>query len=167
MNFYAGQKPGADLLYALSYATTYTPTLTVDSGTDPDLGADGTATGAYHRNGLLITGWAQFVFSGTGLSAGSGTYQVSLPFDADTSIIVAGPGASNGFTIGAAAYNDSSTAGNRTVGTVGLRDTAAARLYIVGGTAVSDSTPFTWAEGDGIAITFAYLADPADLPFGT
>lgn len=167
MTFFAGQKPGADKLYALSYADTYVPALTATT-TDPNLGADGTAVGAYHRNGLFVTGWAQFLFSGSGLDAGSGPYIISLPLDADVSIMQATEAAGAASILGGGFIRDDSTNLQSELVQVQLITANVVRLRRHNATtAVTSSDPFTWAEGDRISINFSYLADPAGLSFGT
>jgi hypothetical protein len=62
----------------------YTPTLTVISGTDPVLGSTGTVLGEYLRWGRLVIGRAEIVQNGTGVTNGSGTFQILLPLAAAT-----------------------------------------------------------------------------------
>jgi len=57
---------------------TYTPALTVGTGTDPTLGTGPTQIGRYHREGSLAT-VAIYLAFGTSMAAGSGTYEISLP----------------------------------------------------------------------------------------
>lgn len=63
---------------ATAWGDTYSPTLTA-SGGNPNLGSTGTATGAAKIIGKTCDWAAEFVFSGTGVSAGSGVWIVSLP----------------------------------------------------------------------------------------
>lgn len=60
----------------------WTPALTC-STTNPNLGTTGTATGWYHTNGALVEAWGSFIWGGTGVTAGSGNYRISMPFDVD------------------------------------------------------------------------------------
>lgn len=62
----------------------YVPILTA-SVTNPTLGSGGTLVGKYYKIFDMIYTWGEFRF-GTGASIGSGTYQISLPFPADTSL---------------------------------------------------------------------------------
>lgn len=85
---FAGQTIHADWAYYLDTSGTYTPALSA-STTPPTLGDGSSQSGAWQRNGHLITGWASIQFGTSGVSAGSGAYIVSLPFDADVSTMVA------------------------------------------------------------------------------
>lgn len=161
---YAGQTISGAWAYDLSRSVSYNPELTATT-TSPNLGADGTAVGAYHRAGHLITGWARFQFSGTGVSAGSGVYLVSLPLAADTSLLTNATTVTTGDIVGHGYVRDSGTSANNQKVLAQLADTASlVRLYreATAG-AVTDATPFTWATGDGLAVQFAYIADPSVL----
>lgn len=162
---FAGKTVNADRAYYLDTSGAYTPELTVDTGTDPDLGADGEAVGSWHRNGHLITFFARFLFSGTGVSAGSGSYLISVPFDADASVMEVSTTAAGATHIGIGFLRDNSATSN-SVGCFPYFRTAAAVGMRLDGTVgtVSSSAPFGWADGDRISISGTYIADPAGLP---
>lgn len=68
---------------AIGEWTSYTPVLT-STGTNPNLGSSGTEDGIYTViNDLVIVSF-YLRFSGTGVSAGTGDYRISLPINADT-----------------------------------------------------------------------------------
>lgn len=71
----------------------WTPVLTVESGTNPSLGA-GAAQGRYIRIGKLCIAQG-IIRMGSGASAGSGNYVSSLPVNASTSLAV--PPCGSGF----------------------------------------------------------------------
>lgn len=163
---FAGKTVHADWAFYLDTSGTYTPTLTATT-TDPNLGDTGTATGAWHRNGHLITGWAIFEFGGTGVDAGSGTYLISLPFDADGSILETSSGNATGFgsPIGVATSRDSSTTSNSSTGIVVLEGAGACWVQETDSAGrFGSANPFIWADGDRLLVNFAYLADSAGLP---
>jgi hypothetical protein len=160
---YAGKTIDADWAYYTSVSNAYAAALTATT-TNPNLGADGTSVGSYHRSGHLITGFAQFFFSGAGLSAGSGAYEISLPFNADTSVMVASTLVGAGAQIGTGFLRDSEPTTGHLIVNVQLVSASAVRLIrSASNGAVTNATPFTWATGDRISINFSYVADPAVL----
>lgn len=68
--------------------TAYTPTLTT-SGTQPNLGSTGAATGKYVRNGMQLAVYFDLLFGGSGITGGTQTWVIGLPagFIADESIL--------------------------------------------------------------------------------
>lgn len=58
--------------------STYTPVLTADT-TNPSLGSVPTVVGRYAQFGKTVVWMASFITGGTGISAGSGSYHISLP----------------------------------------------------------------------------------------
>lgn len=160
--FVAGQRITAADLNNLDNQGTYTPVLTAVT-TNPNLGSTGTALGFWQRNGHLITGWARFTFGGTGISAGSGIYRVSLPFTADLAIVEDGSGAAAGFgsPVGYASSRDDSAVGNSRAGIPMISGSGTA-VYIQQTDTVarfSDAAPFVWATGDRLSVTFHYPMD--------
>jgi hypothetical protein len=146
----------------------YTPTIIAQT-TAPNLGS-GTATGRYQRH----QGWCWgtfillFTTGGTGLSAGSGEYGVSLPTLADNSFHSAGTALNSGFggnaCVGEGWIQDNSVVDN--CGSVALE------LMLIGGASyvrmlteafpaktsrvVRDAQPFTVAHADTFAGMFIY-----------
>lgn len=142
--------------WALMYASTggpawtpYTPVLTA-STTNPTLGTGATVNGSWTRSGRTVTVNGNFVF-GTGATAGSGTYRISLPVTAKT--------LSGGFHVGAAFGNDTSANngvdGVSRIGAGGGWDKAELMLFNV---LVTATNPFTWAATDIISFTITYEA---------
>jgi hypothetical protein len=56
----------------------FTPTLTASSG-NPNLGSSGTRVGQYSQHGDMVYYEFAFLFSGTGILTGTGTYAISRP----------------------------------------------------------------------------------------
>lgn len=166
MNFFAGQVPGADKLYALNYANTYVPTLTAVT-TNPNLGADGVTSGAYHRNGLLVTGWARFRWDGTGVSAGSGTLEISLPLEADASVMDITTNTGESFTVGIGFVNSNTNGGAIVYTRITSVSPSVVRMMLDGVATSLAASHFAGTAGEEITVNFAYVADPAALPFGT
>jgi len=71
---------------AIAAWTTYTPTL---AGGSPNIGSTGTISGRYLQVGKMVTFQVQIVVGGTGISAGSGAYTVTLPVTAQSAFITA------------------------------------------------------------------------------
>ncbi len=65
---------------------TYTPTLTVPvGGTDPTLGTGAVQVGRWHKEGTLVTVAIYLAFGSSGIAAGSGIYEISLPTECPVS----------------------------------------------------------------------------------
>ena len=79
--FTAGQVLTAAQLNGIGEWTSYTPVLTAVT-TNPNLGSTGGAVGSYARIQNYIVYRYSIAFGGTGISAGSGVYKVSLPVTA-------------------------------------------------------------------------------------
>lgn len=155
-SFAAGETLPASKLRALAVRDSYTPELTA-STTDPDLGTFGTIEGEFYITGSLVTVRISIQF-GSGASAGSGQYRVSLPPDYPLDPM----------------YLDTS---NPLIGWVRLRDDSAPSedtwapytqsdgLLSIrqesspNTTQVSASTPWTWAADDRIVGMFAYITE--------
>lgn len=130
----------------------YVPNLTATT-TNPTLGSSPQQTGAYIKYGRLVVGWARIQF-GTGSTAGSGGYRVSLPVTAKGYAGQAPMG-------GSAIFYDTSTNTIFSDGVVQMngadmilwRNGAAASAYNV-----SNVSPFVWADGDFMSMSFMYEA---------
>jgi hypothetical protein len=131
--------------------TPYTPVLTA-STTSP---SGWTATGGWYRMGATVV--ARFALTaGASVSAGSGTYRVSLPVDATA------PGA-GGFLVGRAGMYDDSAGARASVDLYLLNGVS---TYVEGrypatwpngaNTSVSNSAPWTWAANDQIQGLIVY-----------
>jgi hypothetical protein len=64
--------------------TPYTPTFT-STGTAVNLGTGGLTAGAYARSGNLVYARGFIAFGTAGVAAGTGNYQIGLPYKATTS----------------------------------------------------------------------------------
>jgi hypothetical protein len=139
----------------------YSPQL-LGSTTNPNLGDDGQAVGAYHVIGQLLTGWAQFLFAGSGISAGSGVLSITTPLPADPSLMISGGVGGAGTSVGTGKIRDNSTSANSK--TVYLQlDEGGHSVFMQfsnANSSVSATSPIPWEVGDRISINFAYLIDP-------
>lgn len=126
----------------------FTPTLTADGG-DPNLGSTGSASGRYTQIGDMVHTAGVIIFGGTGISAGSGTYEIAYPVaPADNNIV------------GSAVLFDSS-ASFRAAATPYFLDAGEFRIVFGAGTAtglVTHALPWTWAAGDFIRFSMTYEA---------
>lgn len=131
--------------------TSYTPSLT-GTTTNPTLGTGSSRTGAWQRDGRRVTVRANIKFGTSGAAAGSGFYEISLPFNAKV--------LSTGRQAAGAAYTYDSS-GNDFEDGVAFIDTSVAdrvRLSIAGGV-ITNSFPWTWAVSDELGFTITYEAD--------
>ena len=140
----------ADLNAIATTSTTYTPTWT-SSGTQPTLG-NGTLSGRYMKINKLA--WVQILFIfGSTSSAGTGTYEFSLP-----SGLTARTGLYGFMSQGVARIYDSST-GQITIGHAGFINGNTDRVAAYAGTGtVGATSPFSFATFDEIVMTFTYEA---------
>jgi hypothetical protein len=160
----AGMRSNADYWNVQADFDTYTPVL---RGTpdDPNLGSDGQAVGSWWRSGHRIRGFARFLFSGTGIDAGTGVYRITIPFPAHPTLNTFD--ANTGTAAGSGRYRDFTDGTNsKLVGTLlttlgGDTMVALTRDNLIG--AVS-ATTIPWASGDRISVNFDYIADPDFLP---
>lgn len=132
---------------------TYTPALTATT-TNPTLGTGSTIAGTYQQMGKWIVGTAEIVFGTSGVAAGSGNYNISLPVAQ-----VAGA-ATAGRLVGSGAYFDSSAAAASqwyTVELVAISSTTC-RGVIQGFGSLSATAPVVPAASDQIRIRFEYQA---------
>lgn len=127
----------------------WTPSL-LASTTAPSLGAGNTRVGYWSRDATgWVHGWGTITFGSSGVSEGSGAYQVSLPHpNADTSAMC-----------GTAYLTDStalSSGGRRLAALVGLTSTSASLIEHGASSSVQHNSPWTWAAGDIIRYQFSY-----------
>lgn len=111
--------------------------------TNPSLGA-GTAGGAYRVDNDLVVGSVGFTF-GAGATPGSGEYRVSLPVDAHGTAYILGHG-----------YVYDASAAIYRVASLGYVSATTARIINNGSAPVSDSVPWTWADGDLMRFSLQY-----------
>ena len=130
-----------DNLDALQTWTSWTPTWTATGGT-PTLG-DGTLTGSYIAYGDFCTFQMSLVLGSTTSLGTTTAWAFSLP--------VAASGANDVF---AACITRAWTGIYPAVGIKGSSTTV--QLRAASGGTVGYNTPFTWANGDGLAISGTY-----------
>jgi hypothetical protein len=115
------------------------------STTNPTLGTGGAVTMDYRRDGDECEVIAQFLFGTAGTAAGSGTYRLSLPFNAHASQV--------GWPVGEAALNDTGTEVYRTVK---MSNAAYVEMYSEAGSAVTHASPVAWGVSDFGRLKFRY-----------
>lgn len=129
--------------------TSYTPTLTATT-TNPTLGTGSVRTGSYTQEGKKVTYRGTVKFGTSGVAAGSGFYEVSLP--------VAAVSLSNSRQQGTVTAWDNS-AGNFEDGAIFVETGATTKARLsVGGLVATNSAPWTWAASDQFDFTIVYEA---------
>jgi hypothetical protein len=119
-------------------AGSHTPVLTATT-TNPVLGSGSSVAGRYLRfGGYMCTYWGKIRFGTSGVSAGSGSYLVSLPFPAAASAV--------DITTGSAMLRDDNT-GSITMGACYL-GSGASTLSLLTTSIVSNAQPWAWAPND-------------------
>jgi hypothetical protein len=147
-DFSAGDVLTAADLNAIGTWTDYTPALT--ASTDPTLGTGSITYGRYVQLNDLVIGTAYFVF-GSGASAGSGNYNVSLPVAAITGDV--------NIIAGHCWVYDSSVSTARNAILQPTTSTTTLMLLTDNPSFVVASTvPFTFTTNDQIRIHFCYEA---------
>lgn len=73
------QAARADRRSRVGFWSTYSPALT-STGVQPNIGTTGAGLGRYLRVGDDVTAWGSITFGGAGIAAGTGNYQISVPF---------------------------------------------------------------------------------------
>ena len=132
--------------------TDFTPTLTA-STTSPNMGSTAVRKGRYIRFGNMIHYYFNLVFGGTGISAGSGGYRISLPVNADmTANLHVGQ---NG---GMQLYDSSALAFRLCVPLIANASYMILVAETQGLGGVTNSDPWTWASGDVIRGFIIYQA---------
>ena len=129
--------------------TAYTPTLTA-STTNP---TNWTQTGYYARVGKLVIAKGTLTAGGA-MTAGSGTYRIALPVNAQTAL-------GNAVLEGSTYLYDNSTGNAYSIAVPYAANTAYIQLvYGTGGTGgtVAHNAPWTWAASDSIQFAFSYEA---------
>lgn len=130
--------------------TSFTPALTASS-VNPTLGSGSTTSGRYKviASGLVIFN-ARIVFGSSGAAAGTGTYSVSLPVAANTTIV---------FINSAVALFDSSSS-TRTMAALIVATSTTAQIWPNAATSgATNAVPWTWAASD--QINYAGIYEPA------
>jgi hypothetical protein len=134
--------------------TAYTPALTA-STTNPSLGTGGfpETTGRYSQNGKIVTGYARVAAGTTSVTAGSGTYRISLP----VTCAMDGVFDNRGVVVGSAYYSDSSAPTVNYVATAFATDGGTYAIFRTVGGVISSTLPGL-AASDFIGFNFTYTA---------
>lgn len=162
-NYAAGDEWDADDLTAARLVTqgTYTPVLSASGGTNV-LGASGFLVGWWHRTGLKIWGGFDLNISGAGATLAGTTWRITLPFDADLTLLTAGVLDARSTYIGSARLR-SGTAAQSKGASILLSAVAEMIFYNNDGTNTSlGASDFTTSAR--IHGMFEYVADPAEFP---
>jgi hypothetical protein len=132
--------------------TTYIPVLTASS-TNPTLGPGYVAAGRYCQIGKTVIGVGRISFGGSGTSAGSGTYYISMPLP---QVSTAGGSAQlQGHVrmISAGAYTD----GYLQLNSTSLVQPTYTTAQVGGAAQGADAThPGAWTANDRLDFQFAY-----------
>lgn len=139
---------GSGWEYVSSSRTLYTPSLT-GSTTDPTLGTGSVRFGWYTFAPGPSVHFNFFIkFGSSGVSAGSGNYNVSLP------VASASPYASGHCAVGSVQYADNST-GAFQPGSLFVPN-GSSTAGLVGAAPVTNSSPWTWAANDYLSGSVTY-----------
>ncbi len=150
--FASGDVLTAADLNSIGEYSTYTPTFTA-SGTNPNVGSTGRVSGIFCQINDAVFASIFIVFSGSGVSAGSGEYRIGLPVAAD----LVGDGKNQ---IGLTWAYDSS--GGYAVSGLAQANNAnyciAYNSYGVAIGPIGASVPFAWSTNDQLRININYKA---------
>lgn len=130
---------------------TYTP-VWASSGTQPVIGSGGSIIGNYCELGKnFISVWILLRVGGTGFSAGSGNYTLSLPFNVDKTLAFE-------TCFGVAHLHDDNSALNTQAGVPVISNTGNDEIQIYTDSSNfswSPTAPFTLAQGDLVSVWMA------------
>lgn len=140
----------------------WVPILTA-STSNPTLGTGGTIKGYYYKIFDQIYIWAEFRFGTAGISAGSGSYIISLPFPAKGNMGFYGGSIGETPPVGVGSIWDDTTDLGKQMLSVHLRTSTSVMFGVkmggVTGRELSSSNPITWAINDGITFSARYTRD--------
>lgn len=139
--------------YWASSRTSYTPALTVTSGTNPTLGTGSNAQGWWsYLPGASVMCAFKITFGTAGVAAGSGNYAISVPITGAIPF-----GSSHAPAFGSLLLADSSS-GLFRVGTCFIAPAAPSTLGLIveSSTIVTNAAPWTWAASDYLAGSIIY-----------
>lgn len=155
MNTFQRDNFDATLPYGTTWQT-YTPQLTATT-TNPTLGSGSVQQGTYYRVGKLVAVHVFIKFGTSGVSAGSGTYEVSLPVSMDLTNITTLAVPAGASAVGSGHIRDDSASGGNNDLMAGARSSTTVRMH-ANGQNVGDATPIVWAASDSIALMLSYPA---------
>jgi len=124
--------------------TAYTPTWTA-STTNPTLG-DGSLTGIYKIHSRVCFYSAKIVVGST-TNTGSGTWYLSLPFEADGTYYSLFAGSAFGNNAGVLNY----------VFSVKIATSTTVEFVIDSGAYVGNAAPFAWGNADNLSMSIVYM----------
>jgi hypothetical protein len=132
---------------------TYVPVLT-GSTTDPSRGTGGfpEVTGFYSQNGRIVTGYARVAAGNTSVTAGSGTYRISLPVPCRMGVFT-----NRGVVVGSAYYIDASAPTVNYVATAVATDGGTYAIFRTAAGPIGSTLPGL-AASDFIQFNFTYEA---------
>lgn len=136
----------------------FTPDLTATT-TNPNLG-NGSIVGRYRQTVDVVEAWIWLQFGGTGETSGDGVYELSLPVDADTTLLVASASAGEGQNVGGGNCRNVSTPGDSQQLAAFLASASTVRMMAVDSNTVQNSQPFgePWGEDDSLSLHLVYIA---------
>lgn len=134
--------------YHVERIASYTPALTATT-TNPTLGSGSSQYGRYCAFGQYVDVEIIIKFGTSGVSAGSGTYLVSLPTNADGATIYQNVG--YGYV-----YDASAGITWAVVAQINNTDASKVRLVWSGGLIVNNAAPMTWSTSDQINLILRY-----------
>lgn len=130
--------------------TPYTPVLTAVSS-NPVLGTGATAQGRYVREGRRVTVQVNIRFGTSGVSAGSGFYEISLP--------VLARSVNPGFLAIGTAYGRDNPAANFADGQAFIPTGVNNKVRIsIDSAVIANNIPWTWSVNDELGFTGVYEA---------
>lgn len=137
----------------------YEPALT--AVTDPSLGSTGAIHGFASRIGQLVNFGVAYLFNGTGVSPGSGRYDIALPWPINQGNVRVSASSGEGHVLGPAILQDDSASIVR-MGVLVARTTNSAYVYVDNNGSygfIQHSFPWIWATGDVFSVQGCYVTN--------
>ena len=148
-----GETLTAGDLHAFGEWFTWTPALTVLSGTNPVLGSGGSTAGQWHNNAGLVTAQFDVFFGSSGVNPGNGIYALNVPVALD-------PSWDPRLIVGQVALWDASGPLQQSR-TIRFVTTTRVVFTSEAGANVTQAVPWTWAINDHLHGMFTYRGVPA------
>lgn len=153
---------GRELSALATQAYVWNPVMLANNS-NPNLGEDGETDGAFILNGLMVTAWARFRWSGTGADGGGGRAYIPPPVAVDPNFMVTNNTGSKGSSVGVGQNrNDDNDSNNYIlICQFNPSDDESINLQRSNNNAPGITAPaFFDSDGDAVSFVFTYVADP-------
>lgn len=136
------------------------------NNTDPNLGDDGETDGSFQLNGLLVTAWARFRWSGSGADGGSGRVFIEPPIPVYEDFMVLSDTGVHGNSAGMGQNRNDDNTPNNFILIVQFHpfDNNGINLQRSNNNSPGITAPaFFDSDGDALSLIVTYVGDPTAI----